>query len=226
MKYHANDPTWTSKKPVPFKARGISESEKKRFDDYYKEFVDDSKLLSAHTQQSLKEFRLAKTCAYRMATNYLAMLQQHHTELRAQAKTTGQTLDEWLMQSFQPLTIVGENYRELVAAVQDGMRLRQYLAETPGIFLRRKQSCKKKMDAIAKPLPVEPKPTLSAKDTIVMLRTRSDVAVTQNVDLRLELRRAQRTIAQQDRLIRKLQAHLNKMTPLFEELKEESQPLA
>lgn len=179
-------------------------NKEKRFDHHLHDFEQDGAQLQGHVQNAVKRFRLAKTCAYRMAKSYLAMLQNHQPELIDMIQESGKKVDQWLDEWFAPMAAVGEDYRALVTAAQDGMTLKQYLKETPSIFLCRKDREKTKRAATEPPLPSEPKPEATLAERAEIWATRAKAAEGHVRSLRNELRLAQQRIVGLEATVRKM----------------------
>lgn len=107
----------------------------KRFDHWFKEFEADGAKLGRHVALSIKEMRLAKASAYRMAKGYVALIRDFHNEFVEFLTASSVTIDEWLEKWFVPLDRIGEDYRELLVAVENGMTLKAYHSTTPAVFV-------------------------------------------------------------------------------------------
>lgn len=113
----------------------------KRFDQKIQRQLDDSPLLFRHATKGAKEVKLARSTAYRMAKNYSDMQLSDHNELlqfvtsiKKYAKSKD-PIGDWLQDDFASLAMIGEDVHGLLKAIDQGMTLRQYLAETPALFL-------------------------------------------------------------------------------------------
>lgn len=85
------------------------------------------KLLAAATAVSGSK-KKGRFAAYDMASDYLMLIEKHMNELVEFFKTT--SVDEWLDKHFAPLAELGEpDWRELVTAIQRGMKKDQYVRD-------------------------------------------------------------------------------------------------
>jgi len=85
---------------------------------------------AAQAQEGRREF-------YRAAALAVDMMVNHKEELQARVANDGFTgerwFDDWVEQWLAPLVQIGEDPHELLAAIQQGMTEREYMAKGPFI---------------------------------------------------------------------------------------------
>lgn len=145
----------------------------KRFDHYFRQFEQEGSLLQRHVEKGIKELRLAKATAYRMACAYIEMEKHWHNELLDMITGMGSTVDEWTAQWFQPITALGEDWSNLVAAIQRGMTREQYECTMPRVFIARHQRADKAERDVAGGTPREPSESLTLEDAMKQWRSRA-----------------------------------------------------
>ena len=182
-------------------ARSKSE---KRFDHYFHDFEHDGALLQRHAQCSAKAVRLAKCAAFRMAKTYLEIIRGHQEKLLAQVRSNldVKTIEEWLDRWFAPLVMIGGDRCELINSVQEGMKLKQYLASSAGVFLSRKkaQSCR----ARDLPSPSEPSADLPIEERFAQEQECSRVLRRQLSEARKEAHALRQRVAHMEKELRRI----------------------
>lgn len=188
-----------------------------RIDHQLASFEQDREMLRKHVGHELKSRRLAKTAAYRMAKEYVAMQSSDHNRLVDIIKSThGKEPDPiaaWLDESFAPLGSIGEDHAELLKAVHRGMTLKQYLASTPAVFLNDKKRKASASNGVA-PVPSEPSPTLPIDEQNEVLRNRCRALEARVRELTSRDATSQRRIAILEKTIKQLQKTLRALEAL------------
>ncbi len=195
----------------------------KRFDHHFKAFQEDGGKLQRHVQAGLREFRHAKQCAYRMTKAYLAIIAKYQNQLLDFARSEGKTIDEWLDRWFLPMGSLGDDYRDLIAAVDKGMTLNAFLAKTPAIFLaeQRRKSIGESGD-VPMELPLPAVSTAGAEDgepegdegpspeeSAELWKVRCLAAEAQLKDVRGRLRESDRRCAKLEKAVKGLHRTIN-----------------
>lgn len=149
---------------------------------------------------------------YRAAVSYQELARSHHNWFVDQAKSVG-GIDALLESWFRPLTVLGEDWRDLLRDVAEGMTEKDYLASTAGSWMRRHKLAQ--LIAV-KAEEQEPPPKVSrelpVEEQLALLRVEND-------QLRRELGRykksnagLRRVAAEQEKRIAELEAALNRIS--------------
>ncbi|MHC4649039.1 MAG: hypothetical protein ACYTBJ_26600 [Planctomycetota bacterium] len=182
--------------------------DEKRVDHHFRRFEEDRELLNKHAGVGLKAVRLAKSAAYRMAQSYIAMQQKDHNRLVDLIQTTyGKTpdaIDHWLAASFQGLTAIGGDARQLITAIQEGMTRQQYLSSTPSIFLNSKKRAAQPITT-RPPLPSDPAEELPLDEQVKQLRLQNEALKRQLKEERGARQQAERSLAKVETEVKRLQ---------------------
>lgn len=175
-----------------------------RFDHYFRLFEQEGSLLQRHVEKGVKELRLAKATAYRMAAAYIEMEKNWHNELLDMITGMGSTVDEWTAQWFQPITALGEDWSNLVGAIQRGMTRKQYECTMPRVFIARHQRADKAEQDVAGGVPREPSESLTLDDAMKQWRSRAKA-------LELQLREEHRKRVELEREVLVLKKIVNRL---------------
>ncbi len=181
----------------------------KRFDHHFAEFERDGVLLQRHISNGLKEFRLGKSCAYRMAKSYIEMATKHRNEWLDLVKSAGESPDEWLNKWFRPMEAMGDDYRELVTAIKRGMTRKEYLAKSASMFLSEKDRDKRTRPTA---VPTEPKSDLSFEEQMKQWRSIANAFEVQLRDARSRLNKAEHRLAVLEKSTHKMRKELSRVT--------------
>lgn len=174
--------------------------------------------------ECLKQAAIAERCAvealrnrervrrslYRAAIGYQRLARDHHEWFLAQAKSVG-GIDALLEGWFKPLAFFGEDWRDLLRDVAEGMTKQQYMASTAGSFLRRQRIANLVREAASTPLPAEPEESLPAEERVALLEEQNQTLRLQLTASRKEAAELRRIAARQERRIAELEAVLNKI---------------
>ena len=101
---------------------------------YFQQILDCGQSLARHASEALKNARLAKNDAWLMAKALIDGRNECPNELHELMKAHG-GVDEFLRMQFLPLTRLGENYLDLLVAVQKGLTRQAYINTTAAVFL-------------------------------------------------------------------------------------------
>jgi hypothetical protein len=175
--------------------------------------------------QCLKQAAIAERCAaeamrnrervraalYRAAVAYQRLARDHHEWFLAQAQSVG-GIDALLERWFRPLAFFGEDRRDLLRDVAEGMTEREYLASTAGSYLRRRKVAKL-VDAekAEPPLPAEADASLPPEQRVVFLEEQNRTLRQQLLAARKQAAELRRLAARQERRIVELEGVLNKI---------------
>jgi len=96
-------------------------------DNLFRECLDLVEVAKRHASSALAGRQRCRRILYRLARKYLGLARHNHNWLMGQAARVG-GIDALLDQWFAPLELFGENYRDLLADVSNGMSERQFLA--------------------------------------------------------------------------------------------------
>lgn len=175
--------------------------------------------------ECLKQAAIAERCAaeamrnrervrkamYRAAVAYQQLARDHHEWFLAQAEGVG-GIDALLEGWFRPLAFFGEDWRDLLRDVAEGMTEREYLASTAGSFLRRRKVAKLvNAEATESPLPPEPESTLPPAQRVVLLEEQNRTLRQQLLAAQKQAAELRRVAARQERRIVELEGVLNKI---------------
>lgn len=170
----------------------------KRPDHYFCSILKDAPLLSRHCLNARKEIRLAKTTAFRMAKAFVSLTGSDPNwlldHLPSQFRERRDGIDAWLAELFAPYAII-DDYRDLLRAVSDGMKLKDYLRSSPVVFLGRRT---KKAPSGSVKLPDAPDRELPLADQVVALKR-------QNEEFRRALHEERRLRIDAERRVAKLE---------------------
>lgn len=188
-----------------------------QFDKLRRRFEKNGGSLQFSVHNGLAQFREAKTHAYRMAEDYLQMLQQLQPNLRDFVQKQGfrskGCVDKYLEKWFAPMASMGDDWRELVHAVQEGMTQKQYLASGASVYCSK---AKRKSDAAtlsrrARRQP-EPDESMPVEHQVEYWKTQATAVKAENRDLRSRLHKANNRIARLERAIERLHKIINAAT--------------
>lgn len=175
--------------------------------------------------ECLKQVAIAERCAieavrnrervrkslYRAAVAYQQLARDHHAWFLAQAKSVG-GIDALLASWFRPLAFFGEDWRDLLRDVAEGMTEAQYLASTAGSYLRRRRVAKllseERADA---PLPEQPGAEVSVDERVVLLEEQNQTLRQQLAAVKRQASELRRIAARQERRIEELEGALGKI---------------
>jgi len=171
---------------------------------------------------------------YRAAVKYQQLARDHHEWFLAQARSVG-GIDALLEGWFRPLALFGEDWRDLLRDVAEGMTEREYMASTAGSFLRRRRvAALVNRQAAESPLPTEPErgravgnlasrepadsplpsipePSLPVEERVVLLEEQNCLLRQQLTTSRKEASELRRIAARQERRIAELEGLLNRV---------------
>lgn len=147
---------------------------------------------------------------YRAAVTYQRLARDHHAWFLAQAKSVG-GIDALLEGWFRPLSFFGEDWRDLLRDVAEGMTEREYLSSTAGSFLRRRRVASLVRERAEAPLPTLPDRSLPAEERVVLVEEQNQVLRQQLAAARKQAAELRRIAARQERRIGELEAVLNKI---------------
>lgn len=153
----------------------------------------------------------ARKYLYRLAVASQKLVKNHHEWFLSQAQRVG-GIDDMLAGWFAPLALFGEDWRELLRDVAEGVTEAQYLASSAGSFTRRK-----KVESIVSrqsretPIPAAPDVTLPAVDRIKALTDQNDLLRGQLAANRKEYAELKRIAARQEKRIGELEGVLNRV---------------
>lgn len=175
--------------------------------------------------ECLKQAAIAERCAaeamrnrervrrslYRAAIMYQQLARDHHEWFLTQARSVG-GIDALLEGWFRPLALFGEDWRDLLRDVVEGMTEREYLASTAGSFLRRRQVARLVNEEKPEtPLPAEPEKALPLEQRVVILEDQNRLLRQQLSTSRKEAAELRRLAARQERRVGELEGALNKI---------------
>lgn len=128
-----------------------------RIDQHYRRFLEQGVELKRHIRLGENHFSRARGCAFEMAQEYVQGIGKDINKWLSLTASEGfADIDRWLDSWFSPfdaLPAVGD-YLDLLAAVQGGMTLKEFLGEMPITWNNKKN--KRKM---TKSRSIPPKPT-------------------------------------------------------------------
>ncbi len=174
--------------------------------------------------ECLKQAAIAERCAaeamryrervrralYRAGVTYQRLARDHHAWFLAQAKSVG-GIDALLENWFRPLAFFGEDWRDLLRDIAEGMTERAYMTSTAGSFLRRRRVASLVREHSETPLPTLPDRALPAEERVVALEEQNQVLRQQLAAARKQATELSRIAARQERRIGELEAVLNKI---------------
>lgn len=145
---------------------------------------------------------------YRIAVAYQRLARDHHEWFIAQARSVG-GIDALLESWFKPLAFFGEDWRDLLRDVAEGMTERAYMTSTAGSFLRRQRVASLIRERADAPLPDIPEPSLPAEERVVLLEEQNQMLRQQLAASRRQAAELRRIAARQERRIEELESVLN-----------------
>ncbi|GMU38255.1 MAG: hypothetical protein KJ057_09695 [Phycisphaerae bacterium] len=161
--------------------------------------------------EAMRNRERVRRSLFRAAMTYQRLARDHHEWFLAQAKSVG-GIDALLEGWFRPLELFGEDWRDLLRDVAEGMTEREYLASTAGSFLRRRQVARLvNSDKPEAPIPAEPERTLPVEERVVILEDQNRFLRQQLSASRREAAELRRIAARQERRIGELEGALNKI---------------
>jgi hypothetical protein len=161
--------------------------------------------------EALRNRERVRKALYRAAVAYQRLARDHHEWFLAQAKSVG-GIDALLEGWFKPLAFFGEDWRDLLRDVAEGMTEREYLASTAGSFLRRRKvAALVDREKAESPLPAEPEPSLPAEERVVLLAEQNHLLRQQLAASRKHAAELRRIAARQERRIVELEAVLSRI---------------
>lgn len=145
---------------------------------------------------------------YRTAVAYQRLARDHHEWFIAQARSVG-GIDALLESWFKPLAFFGEDWRDLLRDVAEGMTERAYMTSTAGSFLRRQRVASLIRERADAPLPDIPEPSLPAEERVALLEEQNQMLRQQLAASRKQAAELRRIAARQERRIEELESVLN-----------------
>jgi len=82
-----------------------------------------------HANGMRNTVRLFKRAAYRFTKVIMEIQENHHNELLDLVKSAGSDIEGWMEEHFEPVEMMGDNRRDLMANVKSGMTEEQYVAQ-------------------------------------------------------------------------------------------------
>lgn len=96
-------------------------------------------------------------------------------------------VDRWLKKKFAPYALVGEDYHELIGAVNDGMTLAQYLAKSAGSFrVETKRTVRALL--VKAPTPAEPSEKMTIGERLKRWKAIAESERAKRMDLEAKVR--------------------------------------
>lgn len=180
-------------------------------DRLFRECVTRAATASRFTMAAMRNRDRVRRELYRVAAAFQLLTRGHHAWLLGQAERVGgieTLLDGW----FRSLAQFGEDYRELLRDVSEGMTEKQYLASTAGSFCRRKRVD----DLVRRPRadlgpPPQIDPTLPVDQRVALLDDENRSLRQQLKTERKENNEFRRIVARQEKRIEELESKLNQV---------------
>jgi hypothetical protein len=160
--------------------------------------------------QAMRQRERVRRALYRAAVTYQRLASHHHEWFLAQAKSVG-GIDALLESWFRPLALFGEDWRDLLRDVAEGMTEKEYLGSTAGSFHRRRRVASLLRKANDRPLPECPEASLPPGERVALLEQQNQVLRTQLTASRKEAAELRRITARQERRIAELESVLSKV---------------
>lgn len=160
---------------------------------------------------ALRNRERVRQALYRAAVAYQELARHHHEWFLAQASSVG-GVDALLELWFRPLAFFGEDWRDLLRDMAEGMTEKEYLASTAGSFLRRRKVAKLvSAGAAESPLPAEAEPCLPPEQRVPLLEAQNKTLRQQLLAARKQAAELRGIAARQEKRIAELEAVLNKI---------------
>lgn len=145
---------------------------------------------------------------YRTAVAYQRLARDHHEWFIAQARSVG-GIDALLESWFKPLAFFGEDWRDLLRDVAEGVTEGEYMTSTAGSFLRRRRVACLVRERADAPLPDVPDASLPPEKRVVLLEEQNQMLRQQLAASRKQAAELRRIAARQERRIEELESVLN-----------------
>lgn len=175
------------------------------FSKHWTAFEDAVRAKEDAASQARASLRDLRRSAYRMLGSFATMRKNHHAELLPRVKAAGfsgpSMMDDFLKAKYGDIgQLVGEGWRELLTAIEAGMKEKDFLNGSAASFLRAK--CGK---AAPRPeLPDTPPIDLSPEDELKALREWTIEAKALFRDLRSRLTKAEHQAAKFEQMYQDL----------------------
>lgn len=167
-----------------------------RFEPLRLEFERSMAKVQSGAHHYLQGRRYAKRYAYRAMRAWVAMRGLHQPDLIGWIKRQGFTgktcVDDFMEQWYIPLRIIGEDWRELMHAVEEGMTEKKYLTATDAYSFLHKKRAEKAARLMDSPLPSCPPDSASKTEADKQWRSVAEAAMSQLAELKRRFRELER----------------------------------
>lgn len=160
--------------------------------------------------EAMRNRERVRRALYRAAVAYQRLARDHHEWFIAQARSVG-GIDALLESWFKPLAFFGEDWRDLLRDVAEGVTAGEYMTSTAGSFLRRQRVASLVRERADAPLPDVPDASLPPEKRVVLLEEQNQMLRQQLAASRKQAAELRRIAARQEQRIAELESVLNKV---------------
>jgi hypothetical protein len=98
-----------------------------RFDHLWRETLTNHASMVRHANGARTALRLLRRAAYRFTVKILEIQDRYPNEFVAHATSTNKDVEDWMEEHFAPIESFGDDRRQLMCNIRDGMTEREYI---------------------------------------------------------------------------------------------------
>ena len=146
---------------------------------------------------------------YRAAALAVDMVLHHNEDLEARVADSGfkgpEWFDDWSASWLAPIVMIGEDPRELLTAIQEGMTEQQYMAKGPfGKLVKGRSKRQAGVEQSERVVPGVPATGLSIEEQSAQWKARSEAFGLDNSTLRIKVSRLLKRVEELEHIVRRL----------------------